>query len=74
MAPDRSQKLYLDLLAKSLAGELYLENELRLRYLQSCLDGRERFDQSIYLHVETARPELWQHFQQLVAEGRIGSS
>ena len=31
--------LYLDLLKKSVLGELYLENEVRLLYLRACIEG-----------------------------------
>jgi O-methyltransferase len=46
-----TQELYLDLLKKSILGELYVENELRLLYLRDCLTAEQTFDQSTYLDI-----------------------
>jgi hypothetical protein len=34
---------YLELLKKSLLGELYWENEARLLYLRGCLESRDSY-------------------------------
>jgi O-methyltransferase len=64
-------RLYLDLLKKSLLGELHLENEVRLSYLRDCLAGDERFQLPTYLHIDLARPEVCEHFRRLMVEGRV---
>ncbi len=61
-------KLYLELLKKSLLGELYVENEVRLLYLRGCLDGRERFSREEFLHPDAARVE---RYRRLGLEGRL---
>ena len=43
--------LYVDLLKKSVLEELYIENEVRLAYLRSCVAGKEAFQQDVYLDV-----------------------
>ncbi len=65
MSPDR----YLDLLAKSLLGELYLENEFRLLYLRECVREAEAFDPALYLDIH-GHPR-WRAFQDLHAVGRF---
>jgi hypothetical protein len=42
---------YIDLLKKSILEDLYTENEVRLLYLRWCLEGRQTFDQNVYLDI-----------------------
>ena len=35
---------YLELLKRSLLGQIYIDNELRIRYLKRCVDAGERYD------------------------------
>jgi O-methyltransferase len=49
--------LYLDLLKKSILGELYWENEVRLLYVRACLEGKEAFQQEVFLDVRRGWPE-----------------
>src|SRR6056297_1095286 len=39
---------YLDLLKRSILNEIYLDDELRLLYLRTCLEGEESFDYATY--------------------------
>jgi hypothetical protein len=57
--------LYLDLLKKSLLEELYWENEVRLQYLRSCLNGTEEFHQSTFLDVRRHLPQYCQEYLRL---------
>ena len=61
-------KPYLDLLKKSLLGELHFENEVRLLYLRDCLEGRDRFSEQAYVQPDAARLE---HYRRLGLEGRL---
>lgn len=58
-------KRYLELLMKSLLGELCWENEVRIAYLRECLAGRDRYSHDALLRIEDARRE-WceQHLEQ----------
>ncbi|MCC6391358.1 MAG: class I SAM-dependent methyltransferase [Bryobacterales bacterium] len=67
MTPD----LYLDLLKKSLLGELYWENEVRLLYLRRCLEGEEHYAPEALLHIEAQRPELSRLVREGLAIGRF---
>jgi hypothetical protein len=51
-------ELYLDLLKKSVLGELYYENELRILYLKDCLNGADSFDPNTLLNIDKAKPEM----------------
>lgn len=51
---------YLDLLAKSVLDELYLENEFRIFYLRRCLLGLELLDPRVYLDVRVHG--LWRDY------------
>ena len=64
-------RLYLDLLKKSLLGELYYENEVRLLYLRDCLEGRDRYDPRALLRIEEARRDLCQRYRALGTDGRL---
>ncbi len=57
--------LYLDLLKKSLLEDLYVENELRLIYLRSCLAGQEPFQQDVFLDIRRQRAEMYNEYVQL---------
>jgi hypothetical protein len=50
----RARLRYVDLLKRSVLGLPYVENELRIRYLRRCLDGKDTFD------VRTLR-DVWKH-------------
>jgi hypothetical protein len=63
--------LYLDLLKKSVLGELYLENEIRLIYLRACLAGGESFTRESFFHIETAKPHVLERFRRLSESGRL---
>src|SRR5262245_2729859 len=43
----RVMRLYLDLLKSCLLNEPYLENELRIMYLRTCLAGTATFDETV---------------------------
>lgn len=60
---------YLDLLAKSVLNELYLENDFRVLYLKWCRRGDDRFDPAA-LHDPT-RHRDWTRFRELHAVGRF---
>jgi hypothetical protein len=61
--------LYLDLLKKSVLGELYSENEVRILYLKSCLAGQESFDQGVFLDVRRKRGALYEEYMRLRETG-----
>jgi O-methyltransferase len=53
---------YIDLLKKSVLEELYVENELRLLYLRGCLEGKERYEQDVYLDIRAHRPDMYRDY------------
>jgi len=57
--------LYLDLLKKSILEELYVENELRLIYLRSCLERQEDFRQEVFLDIRRHRPAMYDEYVKL---------
>ncbi len=57
-------ELYIDLLKKSVLEDLYVENEIRLLYLRSCLEGKESFDQKVYLDIRRNRSEMYKGYIQ----------
>ncbi len=61
--------LYLNLLKMSLLNEIYLENDLRLFYLKSCLEGSRVFDYSVYHDVRRRLPD---EYQKLSESRQIG--
>lgn len=65
------EQLYLELLKKSLLGELYWENEVRLLFLRDCQEGRDRYAPDVLLRIEESRREVCREFRQLAAEGRF---
>lgn len=61
--------LYLDLLARSVLNEIYLDDELRIVYLRACLAGKESFDPAVLHDIrDLRRPE----FDRLVASRKVG--
>ena len=59
---DSAASLYVDLLKKSILEELYSENEVRLLYLRSCLEGKEVFRQDVYLDVRRRWKEVYDEY------------
>lgn len=55
--PSSTTALYLELLKKSVLNEIYLDDELRLLYLRRCVDGEERFDQTVLHDIRGARKD-----------------
>lgn len=64
-------QLYLDLLKKSLLGELAWENEARILYLRACAQGLDTYDRDTELHLAERRPEFCRQFQELQRIGRF---
>ncbi|WP_417469611.1 class I SAM-dependent methyltransferase [Maricaulis sp.] len=62
---------YLDLLKRSLLNEIYLDDELRLLYLKSCLSGAEDFDYAIYHDIRTTRESAYRSLQESRMIGRF---
>jgi O-methyltransferase len=48
---------YLELLKRSLLGELYIDDVLRIFYLRDCLAGEAAFDSSIFANVRDHQPD-----------------
>jgi hypothetical protein len=63
------RELYLDLLKRSILNEIYLDDELRILYLQACLDGKDNFDRSVLHDIRGARKE---DYERLAQSRRIG--
>jgi macrocin-O-methyltransferase TylF-like protien len=63
--------LYLDLLKKSVLGELYWENEARLLYLRDCLEQRDTYSYEILLRLDEARRDYCTRYCELNLEGRF---
>ena len=57
--------LYVDLLKKSILEDLYTENEVRLLYLRWCLEGKETFQQDLYMDVRRRWPNVYQEYVKL---------
>jgi O-methyltransferase len=54
---DRARKRYVELLKRSLLGQTYFDNELRISYLRKCLRGEANFDDAILYDIRQFRPE-----------------
>lgn len=52
--PNNNER-YISLLKKSLLNQLYLDNELRIQYLISCVEGKCSYDQSVLLDINAKR-------------------
>lgn len=66
----RRERRYLDLLKKSLANELYLENEVRLLYVFTSLHANRPIDDRALRHVGSALPAILDQVRAARAEGR----
>jgi hypothetical protein len=64
-----AQFLYLDLLKKSILEELYVENEVRLLYLRSCLEHRDAFKDEDYLNIRERRRAAYDEYVRLCGFG-----
>ena len=65
------EQLYLELLKKSLLGELYWENEVRLLYLRQCAEGRDEYSPDTVLRIEEQRRDLCSLCRELGRAGRL---
>jgi hypothetical protein len=65
------ERLYLELLKKSLLGELYFENEVRLLYLRACLEGRESYDPGTLLRITAERHAFCEGWREQNRDGRF---
>ena len=65
------EQLYLELLKRSLLGELYWENEVRLLYLRDCVAGRDAFSPDTLLRIAERRREFCAHYRELNQTGRF---
>lgn len=52
----RARELYVDLLKRSLLGVPYFDNELRIRYLRQCLEGKASFDPAVIYDIHRHAP------------------
>jgi len=64
------QRLYLDLLRKSLVNELYLENEARFLYIFVALASGQKVDEDTLRHIADRRPDLMKSMRAARADGR----
>jgi hypothetical protein len=65
------EQFYLELLKKSLLGELYWENEVRLLYLRDCIEGRDAYSRGTLLRIEDQRSDLCTLYRELGRTGRL---
>jgi predicted O-methyltransferase YrrM len=63
-------KRYLDLMKKTLLNELCREDEYRLYYLRSCLEGETEFDRTAYLDLKGHNPDEFTQFSKACDLGR----
>jgi O-methyltransferase len=66
-----ARQMYLELLKKSVLGELYWENEARLLYLRDCLDGLDRYSPKTLLRIEQEKREFCQQYLDKCRAGRV---
>ncbi len=64
-----TRRLYLDLLKKSLLNEIYLDDELRIRYLHECVQGSAEYS---YERLHDVRRELASDYAVLAAAREQG--
>jgi hypothetical protein len=64
-----SARPYLDLLKRSLLNEIYLDDELRIFYLRSCIAGEDSFDAQVLHDIRNQRRD---DYRQLEESRRIG--
>ena len=55
---------YVSLLKKSVLNQLYLDNELRLQYLLSCVKGLSEFDQNIFLNITSHKKKDFENLKE----------
>lgn len=60
---------YLDLLKRCILNEIYLDDELRIFYLRSCLQGDDAFDPKVLHDIRGQRP---QDYEELSRTRQIG--
>ena len=65
------EQLYLELLKRSLLGELYWENEVRLLYLRDCVTGRDAYSPDTLLRIDDRRREFCERYRELNRTGRL---
>ena len=65
------EQLYLELLKRSLLGELYWENEVRLLYLRDCAEGRDIYTPDTLLSIDERRQEFCERYRELNRTGRF---
>jgi O-methyltransferase len=65
------EQLYLDLLKRSLLGELYWENEVRLLYLRDCVTGRNAYSPDTLLRIDERSREFCERYRELNRTGRF---
>ena len=65
------EQLYLELLKKSLLGELYWENEVRLLYLRDCVEGRDSYSAETLLRIEERRRAFCERYRELTRSGQF---
>jgi hypothetical protein len=65
------EQLYLELLKKSLLGELYWESEVRLLYLRDCVEGRDSYSPDTLLRIEERRRGFCERYRELSQTGRF---
>jgi hypothetical protein len=58
----RARKRYVDLLKRSLRGVTSFDNELRIRYLRKCLEGRATWDPAVLHEIRRHDPEETMRF------------
>ena len=63
--------LYLDLLKKSVLGELYWENEARLLYARDCLERGDSYSYATLLRLEETRRADCERYRALGRDGRF---
>ncbi len=59
------EQLYLELLKKSLLGELYWENEVRLLCLRDCTEGRDSYSPETLLRIDERRRAFCERYREL---------
>ena len=64
-------ELYLELLKKSVLGELYWENEARLLYARDCLERGDSYSYSTLLRLEEQRRAYCDRYRALLRDGRF---
>jgi O-methyltransferase len=62
---------YLDLVKRSVLGDLYLENELRILYLRDCAERGEQPDPLLLIDIARARRQMADDYRAERAIGRI---